>query len=216
MTSKQIKDFSKDNSPADTDMFLKSNTDGGVTTVTYADLKKRINQDLITHKLVTSSDDLNSLKTPGVYYANGAVPANWPEMINGRKWAEIRVRDVYHNLEQTITLGDGFKLRRFGAYENIANLQWGAESGVATIPTAGATSCVYTTSHGPSGYVVIMMKGVAHIKLENPTGNSPSATVTNIVGNELGSVSVTGNATNGYRLVLSFNGMQYDSVKIIG
>lgn len=214
MTSKQIKDFSKDSSPADTDMFLKSNTDGGVTTVTYADLKNRINQDLITHKLLTSSDDLNNLKTPGVYYANGAVPANWPEMINDSKWAEVRVRDVYHNLEQTITLTGGFKLRRFGAYENIANLQWGAESGVATIPTKGATSCVYTTSHGPSGYVVIMMKGVAHIKLENL--GSPSATVTNIVGNELGSVSVTGNATNGYRLVLSFNGMQYDSVKIIG
>ena len=215
MTSKQIKDFSKDGPPADTDMFLKSNVDGGVTTVTYADLKNRINQDLITHKLVTSSDDLNSLKTPGVYYANGAVPANWPDMINGSKWAEIRVRDVYHNLEQTITLTDGFKLRRFGAYENIANLQWGAESGVATIPTKGATSCVYTTSHGPSGYVVIMMKGVAHIKLENLTG-SPSATVTNIVGNELSSVSVTGNAANGYRLVLNFNGAQYDSVKIIG
>ena len=215
MTSKQIKDFSKDSSPADTDMFLKSNTDGGVTTVTYADLKNRINQDLITHKLVTSSDDLNSLKTPGVYYANGAVPANWPEMINGSKWAEIRVRDVYHNLEQTITLTGGFKLRRFGSYENIANLQWNSESGVPTIPTKGATSCVYTTSHGPSGYVVIMMKGVAHIKLENLTG-SPSATVTNIVGNELGSVSVTGNADNGYRLVLNFNGMQYDSVKVIG
>lgn len=215
MTSKQIKDFSKDSSPADTDMFLKSNTNGGVTTVTYADLKNRINQDLITHKLVTSSDDLNSLKTPGVYYANGAVPANWPEMIDGSKWAEIRVRDVYHNLEQTITLTDGFKLRRFGPYESVANLQWGAESGVATIPTKGATSCVYTTSHGPSGYVVIMMKGVAHIKLENLTG-SPSATVTNIVGNELGSVSVTGTAANGYRLVLNFNGMQYDSVKVIG
>lgn len=214
MTSKQIKDFSKDSSPADTDMFLKSNVDGGVTTVTYADLKNRINQDLITHKLVTSSDDLNNLKTPGVYYANGAVPANWPEMINGSKWAEIRVRDVYHNLEQTITLTDGFKLRRFGPYENIANLQWGAESGVATIPTKGATSCVYTISHGPSGYVVIMMKGVAHIKLENLV--SPSATVTNIVGNELGSVSVTGNAANGYRLVLNFNGPQYDSVKVIG
>lgn len=214
MTSKQIKDFSKDSSPADTDMFLKSNTDGGVTTVTYADLKNRINQDLITHKLVTSSDDLNNLKTPGVYYANGAVPANWPEMINGSKWAEIRVRDVYHNLEQTITLTGGFKLRRFGSYENIANLQWNSESGVATIPTKGATSCVYTTSHGPSGYVVIMMKGVAHIKLENL--GSPSATVTNIFGNELGSVSVTGNADNGYRLVLNFNGMQYDSVKIIG
>ena len=170
---------------------------------------------MITHKLVTSSDDLNNLKTPGVYYANGAVPANWPEMINNSKWAEIRVRDVYHNLEQTITLTDGFKLRRFGSYENIANLQWGAESGVATIPTKGATSCVYTTSHGPSGYVVIMMKGVAHIKLENLTG-SPSATVTNIVGNELSSVSVTGNAANGYRLVLNFNGAQYDSVKIIG
>lgn len=215
MTSKQIKDFSKDSSPADTDMFLKSNTDGGVTAVTYADLKNRINQDLITHKLVTSSDDLNNLKTPGVYYANGAVPANWPEMINNSKWAEIRVRDVYHNLEQTITLTGGFKLRRFGSYENIANLQWNSESGVATIPTKGATSCVYTTSHGPSGYVVIMMKGVAHIKLENLTG-SPSATVTNIVGNELGSVSVTGNADNGYRLVLNFNGMQYDSVKVIG
>lgn len=215
MTSKQIKDFSKDSSPADTDMFLKSNTDGGVTTVTYVDLKNSINQDLITHKLLTSSDDLNSLKTPGVYYANGAVPANWPEMINGSKWAEIRVRDVYHNLEQTITLTGGFKLRRFGSYENIANLQWNSESGVATIPTKGATSCVYTTSHGPSGYVVIMMKGVAHIKLENLTG-SPSATVTNIVGNELGSVSVTGNADNGYRLVLNFNGMQYDSVKVIG
>lgn len=214
MTSKQIKDFSKDSSPADTDMFLKSNTDGGVTTVTYADLKNRINQDLITHKLVTSSDDLNSLKTPGVYYANGAVPANWPEMINNSKWAEIRVRDVYHNLEQTITLTGGFKLRRFGSYENIANLQWNSESGVATIPTKGATSCVYTTSHGPSGYVVIMMKGVAHIKLENL--GSPSATVTNIVGNELGSVSVTGNADNGYRLVLNFNGPQYDSVKVIG
>ena len=215
MTSKQIKDFSKDSSPADTDMFLKSNTDGGVTAVTYADLKNRINQDLITHKLVTSSDDLNNLKTPGVYYANGAVPANWPEMINGSKWAEIRVRDVYHNLEQTITLTGGFKLRRFGSYENIANLQWNSESGVATIPTKGATSCVYTTSHGPSGYVVIMMKGVAHIRLENLTG-SPTATVTNIVGNELGSVSVTGNAANGYRLVLSFNGPQYDSVKVIG
>ena len=215
MTSKQIKDFSKDSSPADTDMFLKSNTDGGVTAVTYADLKNRINQDLITHKLVTSSDDLNNLKTPGVYYANGAVPANWPEMINGSKWAEIRVRDVYHNLEQTITLTGGFKLRRFGSYENIANLQWNSESGVATIPTKGATSCVYTTSHGPSGYVVIMMKGVAHIRLENLTG-SPTATVTNIVGNELGSVSVTGNADNGYRLVLNFNGMQYDSVKVIG
>ena len=215
MTSKQIKDFSKDSSPADTDMFLKSNTDGGVTTVTYADLKNRINQDLITHKLVTSSDDLNNLKTPGVYYANGAVPANWPEMINNSKWAEIRVRDVYHNLEQTIVLTGGFKLRRFGDYENIANLQWNSESGVATIPTKGATSCVYTTSHGPSGYVVIMMKGVAHIKLENLTG-SPSATVTNIVGNELGSVSVTGNADNGYRLVLNFNGQQYDSVKVIG
>lgn len=215
MTSKQIKDFSKDSSPADTDMFLKSNTDGGVTAVTYADLKNRINQDLITHKLVTSSDDLNNLKTPGVYYANGAVPANWPEMINNSKWAEIRVRDVYHNLEQTITLTGGFKLRRFGSYKNIANLQWNSESGVATIPTKGATSCVYTTSHGPSGYVVIMMKGIAHIKLENLTG-SPSATVTNIVGNELGSVSVTGNADNGYRLVLNFNGMQYDSVKIIG
>lgn len=214
MTSKQIKDFSKDSSPADTDMFLKSNTDGGVTTVTYVDLKNSINQDLITHKLLTSSDDLNSLKTPGVYYANGAVPANWPEMINGSKWAEIRVRDVYHNLEQTITLTDGFKLRRFGAYESIANLQWGAESGVATIPTKGATSCVYTTSHGPSGYEVIMMKGVAHIKLENL--GSPSATVNNIVGNELGSVSVTGNAANGYRLVLNFNGPQYDSVKVIG
>ena len=215
MTSKQIKDFSKDSSPAGTDMFLKSNTDGGLTTVTYADLKNRINQDLITHKLVTSSDDLNSLKTPGVYYANGAVPANWPEMINDSKWAEIKVRDVYHNLEQTITLTDGFKLRRFGPYENVANLQWNSESGVATIPTKGATSCVYTTSHGPSGYVVIMMKGVAHIKLENLTG-SPSATVTNIVGNELGSVSVTGTAANGYRLVLNFNGMQYDSVKVIG
>ena len=215
MTSKQIKDFSKDSSPADTDMFLKSNTDGGVTAVTYADLKNRINQDLITHKLVTSSDDLNNLKTPGVYYANGAVPANWPEMINNSKWAEIRVRDVYHNLEQTITLTGGFKLRRFGSYENIANLQWNSESGVATIPTKGATSCVYTTSHGPSGYVVIMMKGVAHIRLENLTG-SPTATVTNIVGNELGSVSVTGNADNGYRLVLNFNGMQYDSVKVIG
>lgn len=214
MTTKQIKDFSKDSSPADTDMFLKSNTDGGVTTVTYVDLKNSINQDLITHKLLTSSDDLNSLKTPGVYYANGAVPANWPEMISGSKWAEIRVRDVYHNLEQTITLTGGFKLRRFGSYENIANLQWGAESGVATIPTKGATSCVYTTSNGPSGYVVIMMKGVAHIKLENL--GSPSATVTNIVGNELGSVSVTGNAANGYRLVLNFNGAQYDSVKIIG
>ena len=214
MTSKQIKDFSKDGSPADTDMFLKSNVNGGVTAVTYADLKNRINQDLITHKLVTSSDDLNNLKKPGVYYANGAVPANWPEMINGSKWAEIRVRDVYHNLEQTITLTDGFKLRRFGPYENFANLQWGAESGVATIPTKGATSCVYTTSRGPSGYVVIMMKGVAHIKLENL--GTPSATVTNIVGNELGSVSVTGNAANGYRLVLSFNGPQYDSVKVIG
>lgn len=214
MTSKQIKDFSKDSSPADTDMFLKSNVDGGVTTVTYADLKNRINQDLITHKLVTSSDDLNNLKTPGVYYANGAVPANWPEMINGSKWAEIRVRDVYHNLEQTITLTDGFKLRRFGGYDNIANIQWNAGSGVATIPTKGATSCVYTTSHGPSGYVVIMMKGVAHIKLENL--GSPSATVTNIIGNELASVSVTGNADNGYRLVLNFNGMQYDSVKVIG
>lgn len=215
MTSKQIKDFSKDGSPAETDLFLKSNVDGGVTTVSFGDLKNRINQDLITHKLVTSSDDLNNLKTPGVYYANGAVPANWPEMINGSKWAEIRVRDVYHNLEQTITLTGGFKLRRFGSYENIANLQWNSESGVATIPTKGATSCVYTTSHGPSGYVVIMMKGVAHIKLENLTG-SPSATVTNIVGNELGSVSVTGNADNGYRLVLNFNGMQYDSVKVIG
>ena len=215
MTSKQIKDFSKDSSPADTDMFLKSNTDGGVTAVTYADLKNRINQDLITHKLVTSSDDLNNLKTPGVYYANGVVPANWPEMINNSKWVEIRVRDVYHNLEQTITLTGGFKLRRFGSYANIANLQWTSESGVATIPTKGATSCVYTTSHGPSGYVVIMMKGVAHIKLENLTG-SPSATVTNIFGNELGSVSVTGNADNGYRLVLNFNGPQYDSVKVIG
>lgn len=214
MTSKQIKDFSKDSSPADTDMFLKSNTNGGLTTVTYADLKNRINQDLITHKLVTSSDDLNSLKTPGVYYANGAVPANWPEMISNSKWAEIRVRDVYHNLEQTITLTDGFKLRRFGPYENVANLQWGAESGVATIPTKGATSCVYTTIHGPSGYLVVMMKGVAHIKLENL--GSPSATVTNIVGNELGSVSVTGTAANGYRLVLNFNGPQYDSVKVIG
>jgi hypothetical protein len=214
MTSKQIKDFSKDSSPADTDMFLKSNKDGGLTTVTYADLKNRINQGLITHKLVTSSDDLNSLKTPGVYYANGVVPANWPEMINGSKWAEIRVRDVYHNLEQTITLTGGFKLRRFGPYENVANLQWGAESGVATIPTKGATSCVYTTIHGPSGYLVVMMKGVAHIKLENL--GSPSATVTNIVGNELGSVSVTGTAANGYRLVLNFNGPQYDSVKVIG
>ena len=213
MTTKQIKDFAQDSHPADTDLFLKSNLDGGVTTINYATLKSNITSDFGVHKLLTSSDDLNKLTTPGAYFVNGSQPSNWPEMLSGYQYAEVIVKDVYHNLKQEIITYDNQYVERFGGYDNVMQKFFSSRNTIV-LRTDGASNLVYTTGHKPSGFLVLTMKGLSHVSLIN-TG-SPVVSVTNIAGNYLSQVTVTGDNDHGYRFLLSFTEPMYDTVKIIG
>lgn len=213
MTTKQIKDFAQDSHPADTDLFLKSNLDGGVTTINYATLKSNITSDFGVYKLLTSSDDMNKLTKPGTYFVNGSQPNNWPEMLSKYQYAAVIVTDVYHNLKQEIITSENQYVERFGGYDQVMQRQFSSRNAIV-LKTQGASSLVYTTCHAPSGFLVLTMKGLAHVSLVN-TG-SPTATVTNIAGNYLSQVTVTGDNDHGYRFLLSFTEPQYDTVKIIG
>ena len=63
--------------PATTDTFLKSDSAGGLTKVTAADLKKFITPD---YQLINALTDMNELVTPGNYYTFGANPTNFPNV----------------------------------------------------------------------------------------------------------------------------------------
>lgn len=56
MANKQIKDFPKNTNIADTDLFLKSTTDGGLSTVDFGTLKNNIIQLQPSVKIYVSND----------------------------------------------------------------------------------------------------------------------------------------------------------------
>ena len=100
MAKFQIKDLVTDTNPAKSDLFLKSNPDGGLTKVTLKDLKNAIIQDEEI-KVLSIDDDINTLTTPGKYFVAQSTPKNWDTNVFGT-YAFVTVEATSTTVSQTI------------------------------------------------------------------------------------------------------------------
>lgn len=100
MANFQIKDLVADTNPSDTDLFLKSNSDGGLTKVTLKNLKDAINPDRQI-KVLSAADDINTLVTPGKYFVADSTPKNWDTKLFGT-YAFLTVEVAASTVSQTI------------------------------------------------------------------------------------------------------------------
>lgn len=100
MANFQIKDLVTDTNPSQSDLFLKSNPDGGLTKVTLTDLKNSINP-AEQIKVLSIDDDINTLVTPGKYFVAASTPKNWDTNLFGT-YAFLTVEATSTTVSQTI------------------------------------------------------------------------------------------------------------------
>lgn len=118
MANFTIKSLNAGGVPASTDMFIKSDTSGGLTRVTMSDIDAYVNPSQI---VLTSSDDLNNLTTPGYYNTYGTAPSNAPTL-KGTDWCHYEVHvNASRNMVRQICWGSNGKL----ATRFYQNSKWG-------------------------------------------------------------------------------------------
>lgn len=217
----QIKDLTQATTVASTDLFIKSNTDGGLTKLSFSDLKKNV-LDGTEYTLLTSSDDMNTLYTPGKYFVKSSTPQNWPSLSDG--YAFVFVENTQGSVMQTIEEpSKGLLLKREGSPDSnvtaISKQVWRSyQSGKVAVTHKDGDSTVafntMTVNHSTveawksmlittgNGIVVLTLKG---------TGAQPETTT--LSGNLK---LVSGSLTSDGLVTLQFNNAIYGSVTVIG
>lgn len=162
MANFTINSLSNGGVPATTDTFLKSDSAGGLTKVTAADLKKFITSG---YQLLSSSTDMNDLVTSGNYYTWGGKPVNFPKIDLSFSYCYVTVEaGVDSIIHQYVKIGDThriyFRSRQgspatWGTWSLIGGSVWlGADS----VPR---NSYSFTLDNGKSGQSFLILTPTA-------------------------------------------------------
>lgn len=208
MTTKQIKDFTQDSSPANSDLFLKSNTDGGLTTISFENLKNRITENADSMTLLTANDDLDAINTVGTYYVSGSLPKNWPDNFSKLKWAIVEVKNEFTNIVKTVRP----ITRATYATKNGKN-PW--EYNSLILEWDGVSEATLVVPEWSRGVLLVGQGYVSHISVDKV--NYPTQPrFTNIAGDLIASISASfDSGKNQSTLTMTFNRTVYGQFKVV-
>lgn len=208
--------------PASTDMFVKSDTSGGLTRVTMSDIDAYVNPSQI---VLTSSDDLNNLTTPGYYNTYGTSPSNAPTF-KGTGWCHYEVHaNASRNMVRQICWGAEGKLAtRY--YQNSIWSKWYYYSGEYGNNWDLTTTTTYSFYVPNKDWMVpvLVLSGNGELYLVNVVG-LVNVNVTKITSNTTdtctGAVEKVSSenvdaSVDMSKVTLTFSTKQQNGIKILG